>query len=348
MPEISIVMPMYNGERYLAETVESVVGQTHFDWELVIMDDGSSDSSPALAETLAARDSRIRFVTQPNAGPTAARNHGVTKTTPTSDYLIFLDQDDVWEPSALEILADALRDHPDAMAACGAIRYIDREGRPFDAGAIERFIRQRRGTAETCDVLATFAGLARHCGTLTPGQMLFRRSGLDAAGLFDPNLGTAADWDLLLRLSGKGGVLFTEQVILNYRQHGSSMSQDGRKLGVMEEVMYRKWLTAPELTDEQRETVWRGHCWRDWDSAGLRWAWARESLARRQWVHAAKQMRHMLIDAASFGMGMYVRDRGRQVPGRQAILTRLHGGAWKDVWGYQKVPSHARLETAGI
>ena len=99
---ISIVMPVYNAETYLEASVQSVLGQTYEDWELLLTDDHSTDKSAAMAKRLAAQDSRIRVLTQKDGikGAANARNLGTSQAQ--GRYLCFLDADDVWRPDKLE------------------------------------------------------------------------------------------------------------------------------------------------------------------------------------------------------------------------------------------------------
>ena len=102
----SVIIPVYNVEPYLTQCLDSVLAQTLGDWEAVCVDDGSTDTSPALLADYALRDSRIRVVTQPNGGLSAARNTGLDHAT--GDYLLFLDSDDWLEPQTLQVLSDNL------------------------------------------------------------------------------------------------------------------------------------------------------------------------------------------------------------------------------------------------
>jgi CDP-glycerol glycerophosphotransferase len=106
VPRISVVVPVYNVEEYLDECLTSLVRQTASDLEIVIVDDGSTDSSAAIAQRYAARDARIRIVTRPNGGLGAARNTGIEEAT--GEYLAFLDSDDVLPPTAYELLLNSL------------------------------------------------------------------------------------------------------------------------------------------------------------------------------------------------------------------------------------------------
>ncbi len=117
---LSIVIPCYNGEPWLDEALASVAAQTRGDWEAVIVDDGSTDRSAAIARQWCGRDARVRLVQQANAGLPAARNAGARATT--GDRLVFLDCDDLLEPGFLEVMAEALDDAPNMSgAACEQI-----------------------------------------------------------------------------------------------------------------------------------------------------------------------------------------------------------------------------------
>lgn len=105
MPGVSVIVPVYNVEKYLADCVNSIVGQTFGDWELILVDDGSTDRSGAIADDLAASDSRITAIHTANAGPGAARNTGVAHSV--APFITFVDSDDYLSPDALALLLSA-------------------------------------------------------------------------------------------------------------------------------------------------------------------------------------------------------------------------------------------------
>ncbi|MEV7216043.1 glycosyltransferase [Kitasatospora cineracea] len=107
-PRLSVVVPVYNVERYLAACLDSIAEQTFADLECVMVDDGSTDSSAAIAERYAGRDPRFRLVRQQNQGLGAARNTGVRHLDPGSEYLAFVDSDDVLPPNAYRLMVDTL------------------------------------------------------------------------------------------------------------------------------------------------------------------------------------------------------------------------------------------------
>lgn len=96
---VSIITPCYNGEKYIAETIESVLSQTYRDWEMIIVDDGSKDKSAEIIKKYQIRDSRILFLQQTNAGSAAARNNGIKHAN--GRYICLLDADDIWKPNFL-------------------------------------------------------------------------------------------------------------------------------------------------------------------------------------------------------------------------------------------------------
>ena len=116
-PRISIILPVFNGEKYLAAAIESVIAQTIRDWELLIIDDGSKDNSPAICDDYAAKDTRIRVFHQPNGGVNSARAKGVDNAT--GEFLAFLDADDRFVPDALEYLISHCTPETDLLLAEG-------------------------------------------------------------------------------------------------------------------------------------------------------------------------------------------------------------------------------------
>ena len=117
MPEVSVILPAYNAQAYLADAVESVLRQSFSDWELLLVDDGSSDETPALCDAFAARDSRIRVLHKANGGVSAARNDALDAAR--GEWIAFLDADDVYLPDFLLSLLDAARRSGADAAACG-------------------------------------------------------------------------------------------------------------------------------------------------------------------------------------------------------------------------------------
>ena len=139
---VSIVVPTYNGGRLIGSTLDSVEAQTFLDWELVVYDDGSTDTTYDVRP--AAHGSRIKVAEGANSGVATARNEGLALTDPRSAFVIFLDHDDVWEPEALEMLVALLDAHPEYSAAHSLARCIDVDGRPVVGDDLESWMGQRQ------------------------------------------------------------------------------------------------------------------------------------------------------------------------------------------------------------
>lgn len=123
---VSIITPCYNGAKYIAETIDSVLAQTYAEWEMIIVDDGSKDHSAEIVRSYMEKDPRIKFLQQANAGSAAARNNGIRNAQ--GQYIALLDADDLWEP---EFLEEQIRFMQEKNAVCVYCSYkcIDEESR---------------------------------------------------------------------------------------------------------------------------------------------------------------------------------------------------------------------------
>jgi glycosyltransferase involved in cell wall biosynthesis len=262
-PRISIVIPTYNCEGYLAQTLDSVLAQTFGDWELVIYDDGSRDGTAGVANCYSAKDRRIRVLQGSNRGVAAARNRGFAATNPASEFVIFFDHDDVWEPDTLETLAGILRNHPEYVSAHSICRCIDSRGRPVVGDDIQAVLSARYGYKGgtlrplRADEPTTFADLAHFNWICTPGVHLVRREVLDAVGAFDPDTVPCDDWDMSVRLSRHGPIGFTQRPLLLWRRHEQAQSYNIKWRRAYYNVR-RKMLADPSNSPEQTRFARRG------------------------------------------------------------------------------------------
>ena len=119
---VSIITPLYNGEAFVAQTIDSVLSQTYTNWEMIIINDGSKDNSENIVRSYCDTDSRIKLFNQKNAGSAAARNNGIRRAQ--GRYIALLDADDLWEPFFLESQLALMREH-NALLVYGAHKRID-------------------------------------------------------------------------------------------------------------------------------------------------------------------------------------------------------------------------------
>lgn len=171
MPKISVIVPVYNVEPYLEKCVESVLAQTEADWELLLIDDGSTDQSGALCDTLAGQDARIQVIHQENQGLGGARNTGIGQAR--GDWLLFVDSDDWIDPQTLEkSLEAATREEADLVVF--GLRNVDEQGRELGT-LIEEFPKDRGLSIRERRDLLLMAPCA--CAKLYRAD-LFRRTGV--------------------------------------------------------------------------------------------------------------------------------------------------------------------------
>lgn len=258
LPRISIVVPVYNSAPFIAATLESVIAQSFCDWEMVVVDDGSPDAAAVIVEEFCRRDPRIRLVQQANQGVANARNSGLAKTDPRTEFVIFLDSDDMWQPAALATLLATLEAQPQAAGAHSIARTVDERGEPFQPGMAEKILRQRRAVVgryvEEMPLSAptTFNSLLVSCWIVTPGACLLRRSFLERTGGFRQAMASTEDWDLWLRLARLGDLVFVDQVLLDYRRHAGSISANHRRMCESQANLFKTLQRDPALTPAER------------------------------------------------------------------------------------------------
>jgi glycosyltransferase involved in cell wall biosynthesis len=249
-------MPVYNGERYLKEALDSVFAQTFQDFEIICVDDGSKDNS---AEILRYYGSQVRVLRQENHGQGAARNAGVHLATGV--YLAFLDQDDRWYPSKLEQQVAALERNPDTVLVyCNSDR-MDREGNLLQVGAT---LAER--TASRSSLLGRLIGEE----LILPSALLVRREAFMRAGMFDPELRGFEDFDLCARIRRLGPFIFLEEPGMCYRVHDFGFNVAGRDAVIQSRerfLLKMRELYAANPEKQRLIRVMLAECYSDW---GLR------------------------------------------------------------------------------
>jgi glycosyltransferase involved in cell wall biosynthesis len=219
MTAVSAVIPVYNGARYIAEAISSVLDQKLPPVECVVVDDGSTD---ATADVVADFGAAVTYVRAERGGVSKARNHGIRLAR--GELVAFLDHDDVWLPEKLERQVEALCAQPDANLGLCAVEMMDAGGRTNRVMGLS----QRRNLVMS---MLTYDGIEiPSCSSAG----LARREWLLSAGGFDNALSTCADWDLLLRSLLDGDLSYVDEPLVRYRVHDSNMS---RNVGSIERDM---------------------------------------------------------------------------------------------------------------
>jgi len=210
MTLVSVVIPTRNRHRFLSETVASVQEQTFVDWEMIIVDEASFDETPDYLRSLS--DPRIRWTRHAHAqGVSAARNTGLAQAG--GALVMFLDDDDLLRPDALDTLRRALADHPDALAASAACRLFREDG---DS---DRVYRPARVYSRSIWREVLFGWWSNS------GQNLYRTSAIRDIGGFDTGLRAVQDRMLWLEIARRGNVCLVPTVALEYRRHPGQITQ---------------------------------------------------------------------------------------------------------------------------
>ncbi len=305
---IGIVVPAFNAARFLGATLESISAQTFGHWRCVVVDDGSSDDTVAVAQAVADGDDRITVVSQPNAGPCVARNHGFDQLGDAIDYVTFMDADDVWAPHALATLVEAIVAHPGVIGAHALADFIDEQGAPLMPGVFADQGRHRLGCRGgrprpwPADQPTTFENIVLQSILFPPGLILAEAAAYRRVGLFDPSLVEADDWDVLIRIARLGDLAFVDEVILGYRRHDTNLGTGaGRAQGCAD--AFRQAFYSPDNSPAQRKIVrdaWRAQNAIDARNRGAR-GW--QDLRAGHLVGAAASLARLPVFAARYLRG---------------------------------------------
>ena len=216
MARVSIVIPAYNAAAYLPASLDSVLAQTFEDWEILLVDDGSTDHTRELIEArMPEFRGRLRYIYQKNRGLPAARNTALKHAA--GQYIAILDADDVWLERRLERAVAALDQHPEAGLVHGPVRRIDASGRVI--GEPARPPRRYLSGDIAEDIYTRRAHIL--CPTVT-----FRASCLRVTGLFDETMRATEDRDLWFRIASHYAVLYLDEILAHYRISPGAMSQN--------------------------------------------------------------------------------------------------------------------------
>lgn len=239
MTKVSIIIPTYNAVRFIGRTIESVLQQSFTDYDVTVVDDGSTDDTKAALRPFL---KHIRYVYQENSERSAARNRGIRESA--GEYLIFLDSDDVLLPDKLTLQVAALDTSPHLAASVSGYQYIDVDGCVL--GNVKPW---------QTNHLLSLEGLLRR-GLAPPHAVLIRRSWIERLGGFDTELDVygAEDMDLWFRLCLAGGEMaWFPKILCQYRIHNHNTSRNVRQHYRSLYLVLNKLFASPQLPPEVAE-----------------------------------------------------------------------------------------------
>ena len=291
MPRVSVLLPVHQAEHTLASAVESVLAQTFEDFELIAVDDGSTDGSRRILERFAGEDNRVRVFSRENRGLVTTLNEA--SGTARGEYLARMDADDLCEPQRFERQVAHLDAHPGCVAVGSRVLLIDAEGSPIRTFA----------EATTHDEIDG-AHLAGQGGAICHPAVMLRAEALKRVGGYDPAMKHAEDIDLFLRLAEVGSLANLPDVLLRYRMLADSVGhrhrdvQHATTVAAVARAHERRGLGAPPpLPEKAPVPVAELH---------RKWAWwaleaGHRATARK---HAARALARAPLATASWKLAL--------------------------------------------
>lgn len=214
MAKVSVIIPVFNGERFIAEAIQSVMDQTLPPLEVIVVDDGSSDKTDKIIQTVSG-PLPILYRRQSNQGAAAARNVGASLAR--GEWIAFLDADDVWYPEKLAVQAEHFKTHPDISFFYSDMDVIDEKGAVQQHAFLSKDLKQRRERRKT-DLVSIIFGERPFP---YPSAVVLRKESFINSGGFDPafELNYHEDFELFARIARSGRIHFIERSLVKYRRH---------------------------------------------------------------------------------------------------------------------------------
>ena len=213
MPYFSIVIPVYNKEKFVVKTIESVLDQTFIDYEIIIVNDGSTDQSEA--KISAYKDNRIQYYSKKNEGVAIARNFGIEKAT--ADYICFLDADDYWHPTFLETMQRYSSELPEQKVFAAAIE-IETKNKTIPA-------RYSIPSTSDFEIVNFFDASQKECALWT-SSVCIHKSVFEKVGDFDTKIKHGEDTELWIRIGLQFPIVFIRKILARYVYDEKSISRN--------------------------------------------------------------------------------------------------------------------------
>jgi glycosyltransferase involved in cell wall biosynthesis len=241
----SVIVPTYNRADVLPSAIDSILAQTTKDFEIIIVDDGSTDNTREVLEPYLARPN-IRYIYQENQKQAAARNNGILHSK--SEYVGFLDSDDFWYPEKLELQIKTLEEHPE-------VGMVFSNQMMFNDDSEEGWVRYPPGVLKSGDIFKDLLKRKFYCSLQT---VLVRRSVFDDVGLTDESLkNSLEDWDLTLRIAKKYKVIGIEKPLVRRRIHEETSVKYLEFRINNHRTILEKHLKEPSLAPSFVNWIWR-------------------------------------------------------------------------------------------
>ena len=242
MSRITVITPCYNSARFIQDTIGSVLRQDIADWEYILVDDGSTDGTRDFLLDAAKRDSRLRVFEQENAGTGRARNLGAKMVSTETKYLLFLDHDDMLEPTALRLLSEYLDAHPNVCVAGCQFQELNSGGVAVGTKTRSRWVPSVLGIPRPLrpqEFETPFVSF--YCATGMGPFAMFRRSVFEAVGGWTTEFWPHEDTDLFCKMALAGKVHYLPKRLYRKRVHADNGLNDYSRLVLAYDAFREKW-----------------------------------------------------------------------------------------------------------
>jgi len=258
MARISVIVPCYNASAFLEKTIASVLAQETQDWELILVDDGSKDSTPEIIQRHCAKDARIRGVRKENGGRANACNLGAAQISADAQYLFFLDSDDMLVPSALRVMSEYLDAHPDICLLGCQFQEIDAADRAYGVVKRSRWVPGWFMPRELSDEERETPFVTFFCATGQGPFAMYRRSVFDKTAGWEASLSCFSaqeDTDMFCQMALLGTVHYLPNRLYLKRVHGASVTQQSDRVQNAYTVFREKWDNYQAADSRQQELL---------------------------------------------------------------------------------------------
>ncbi len=306
-PLVSVVMPVYNGERFLAIAIESILTQTFSNFELLIVDDASQDASPAIIRDFAKRDDRIRFFQHArNAGAGVARNLAIAEAR--GEFIAGMDGDDISLPERLQMQVDFLQSHPNIGAVGVGVAIVNDAMKPLTG-----WILDERHAVIVFNMFVSAPAIVR-------GAIMARRDILASANGYLPELGYISDFEFFLRLVWEKDIRYANlpALLYVYRRSHASIDRQSRAQQkpinerARREALEKLWGEAPLETLHRFDNV----------KPGIKLSWSDRRIVRRDYLRLIDSMiEHRWVDQAD--RALLIKEANRRLEGTTPRLWQM-------------------------
>lgn len=257
MSTVSVIVPCYNAERFISSTINSVLNQEFFDWELILVDDGSTDNTWNIITQYTKVDHRISGFSKRNEGPASARNYGFEKATTSTLFIFFLDSDDELVPCALSKLCEYMYSHPDVGLLACQFRNLMDDGQKVDSGSRSRWVPGTLLPRVLKDEEFETPFITFFCATGQGPFAIFRRSVFQKTDGWEPSLWFHEDTDIYCQMSLISKVHFLPDRLYLKRCHSAQMTNNTSKMWNSYSNFRAKWDNRQPRNEGERAILKR-------------------------------------------------------------------------------------------